>query len=119
MAGMKACVRACLLHGHDLATTRTSIVMMTGINDRTVRQVIEELRNDGLLICNDQDGNGYYLAETDDEILKQYRRDCAHAMSILKRLKKFRWAVREIEQGRENKDQITIEEILMLMEDKI
>ena len=40
-------------------------------------------------------------------------------MSILKRLKAFRMAAREIEQQTENKDQITIEEILMLMEGKI
>ena len=117
--GMLQAVWNCLLHGKDLAASRTWISSHTGLNDRTARKVIEALRNSGVLICNDQDGMGYYIAETDEEILRQYRRDCARAMSILKRLKAFRAAVREIEQQEENKDQVTIEEILMLVGDKI
>ena len=116
---LKRMIRDQLAHGKELGATRQWLTMYTGANDRTVRLAIEDLRSDGWLICNDQDGEGYYLALEDQEILRQYRRDCARAMSILKRLKAFRMAAREIEQQTENKDQVTIEEILMLMEGKI
>lgn len=116
---LKRMIRDQLAHGKELGATRQWLTMHTGANDRTVRLAIEDLRSEGWLICNDQDGEGYYLALEDQEILRQYRRDCARAMSILKRLKAFRMAAREIEQQTENKDQITIEEILMLMEGKI
>ena len=116
---LKRMIRDQLAHGKDLGVTRQWLTMCTGANDRAVRLAIEDLRSEGWLICNDQDGEGYYLALEDQEILRQYRRDCARAMSILKRLKAFRMATREIEQQVENKDQVTIEEILMLMEGKI
>lgn len=116
---LKRMIRDQLMHGKGSGATRTWLAMHTGANDRTVRLAIEDLRSEGWLICNDQDGEGYYLALEDQEILRQYRRDCARAMSILKRLKAFRMAAREIEQQTENKDQVTIEEILMLMEGKI
>lgn len=106
-------------YGKTWGCTRMMLRMRTGLTDRTVRNIIEKLREDGHLICNDQDGNGYYLPESDADVLRQYRRDCARAMSILKRLKAFRYEVRLMEQKEENKDQITVEEILMLMEGKI
>lgn len=102
-------VLSCLRSGHDLANDRRWIAMHIGLNDRYVRSLIEELRIDGYLICNSQDGRGYYIAETDEEILRQYRRDMARAMSILRRMKPFRKAIREM--GNEN--QITFEDIVM------
>lgn len=109
----------CIQMGKDKAIPRKEICRETGLNDRAVRAMIEELRAEGSWVCNDQDGKGYYYASNDNELLRQYRRDCARAMSILKRLKPMRQRVRAIQQQEENKDQITIEEILMLMEGKI
>lgn len=109
-ADMKKRVLACLMHGKDLANTRQWISMHTGIHDRKVREIIEELRNDGHLICNLQDGNGYFLAETTEEILQQYKQDCNRAMSIMKRAKPFRHAL--LERAAEESDQITFNEIL-------
>ena len=116
---VKSLVLEEILRGKEGAVTRHWLWVCSGANDRVVRKAIEELRNEGHLICNDQDGYGYYIAETDEDILRQYRRDCARAVSILKRLKAFRKAARLIEQKEENKDQVTIEEILMLMEGKL
>jgi len=107
---MKKKVLSCLMHGRDLANTRQWISMHTGIHDRKVRELIEELRNEGYLICNAQNGSGYYLAETTEEILQQYRQDCNRAMSILRRIKPFRHAL--IERAAAESDQITFNEIL-------
>ena len=116
---IKETIKEHLMRGKDAGVTRTWLATQTGVNDRSVRLAIEDLRNDGMLICNDQDGEGYYLASDERDIMRQYRRDCARAMSILKRLKPLRMAVREIEHQEENKDQVTVEEILMLMDGKI
>lgn len=109
-ADMKTRVLACLKHGKDLANTRQWISMHTGIHDRKVREIIEELRNEGHLICNEQDGSGYYLAETTEEILRQYKQDCNRAMSNLRRTNPFRHAL--LERAAEESDQITFNEIL-------
>lgn len=84
-----------LYSGHRNAVTRDRLVRMSGINDRAVRELLELARDNGALICNDQDGMGYYLAETDDEIDRQYRRDRARALAVLKRLKPYRQALKE------------------------
>ena len=103
-------VLSCLSNGREAAYSRRYIASDTGISDREVRNLIEELRNEGHLICNEQDGNGYYLAKTDHEILRQYRQDCDRAMSILRRIKPFRHAIRKM-----NKvdDQITWEDLAL------
>lgn len=48
--------------GHENATTRTQLKIATGCNDRMIRQVIEELRHD-FVILNRDDGRGYYIPE--------------------------------------------------------
>lgn len=60
------------------------------MTDREVRKSIERLRQNGILICNEQNGSGYYIAETDQEVYAQYLQDHSRAMSILKRIKPFR-----------------------------
>lgn len=103
-------VLACLEYGSRNAKDRYQISNQTGIQDRHVRRLIEELRGDGYLICNAQNGKGYYLAETPAEILRQYRQDHSRAMSILKRMKTFRHAL--IEAAAEENNQMTFNEIL-------
>lgn len=79
-----------LLYGHENARTRPEIVAASGFNDRTVREIIEAARDAGWLVCNDQDGHGYYLGWTLDEIERQFWRDQSRALSILQRQKHFR-----------------------------
>lgn len=108
---MKQRVLKLIYHTKFLASTSQWISEVSGINERTVREIIEDLRGDGHLICNDQDGKGYYFAESYDDVLRQYRRDCRRAMSILRRIKAFRRYLREAEQ--EQAGQLTIEEWLV------
>lgn len=85
--------------GRDKRSARTGhwISQLTGINERAVRELIEELRGDGHLICNDQDGQGYYLSDDLEDIRRQCARDRARALSVLKRLRPFRRKIREVE----------------------
>ena len=76
------------------ATTREELRVKLSLKDRECREMIEKARREGEFICNDQDGKGYYMAETDEEILRQYRRDYARAMSLLKRLTPLRRKLR-------------------------
>ena len=107
----RARVLSCLRHGKDLANNRLWITMKTGLSDRVVRQRIEELRNEGHLICNLQNGKGYFIAENDEEVELQYRQDCARAMSILRRIKPFRHYLRSLDE--ERGDQVTFEEMAL------
>lgn len=91
--------------------TAGMIAQMVRLPERTVRKLIEELRNEGHLICNDQDGQGYYIAETEQEIRRQYRQDCARAMSILRRIKPFRHAIRAMDEY--NGDQVSFEDMVI------
>ena len=114
-AVQRAMVLACLHTGRDLANSGMWISAHTGLSERYVRQRIEELRNAGYLICNEQNGQGYYLAETDEEVEKQYRQMCDRAMSILRSIKPFRNYLRRRDEERGDQmsfEDMVIEEIL-------
>lgn len=108
---LKMQVLSCILHGKDLANTSELIASHTRMSERRVREFVEQLRNEGYLICNEQNGKGYYLAETDEEVERQYRQDCARAMSILRRIKPFRRYLRELDVQRG--DQMSFEDMVI------
>ena len=71
-----------LRYGKENARTRHELCEATGFNDRLVRELIEKARLDGWLVCNDQDGRGYYLGWTQEEIERQYRRQKSRMVSV-------------------------------------
>ena len=70
----------------DRATLRDLVQSFTGryIADRTMRKMIETARQEGLVICNEQNGEGYFLPTTRAELLKQYEQNESRAKSILR-----------------------------------
>lgn len=86
----KDLVLSCIPYGKENAIKKRELMSKTNLADRVLRQEIEDLRNDGIFICNNQDGKGYYITDDVDEIAKQYRADTARALSILKRRKYMR-----------------------------
>lgn len=84
-----------LPHGKANAIGRDDLARRLQIPDRSVRRIMETLRDRGVMICNDQDGKGYYIACSTDEVERQYRRDLARAKNIMKRL----WASRMLLQA--------------------
>lgn len=83
-----------LLHflNYDKANgiSRVELQVLMRQSDRQVRKIIEEARRDGFIICNEQDGSGYYLSDDPDEWEAQYRQDTSRALSILARRKALR-----------------------------
>lgn len=86
--------------GKENAILRPELCRRLGLDDRTTRKWIERARNNGLFVINDMDSQGYYIAETDAEIMRQYKADKGRALSLLKRLKHSRRYLKE--KGYEN-----------------
>ena len=81
--------------GKENAISREVLARRLGLTDRQTRKLIEEARDRGVLICNDGDGAGYFLACDLGQIERQYRKDRARALSVLKRLKTMRTMLRD------------------------
>lgn len=62
-------------------------VMLVATTDRQLRAAIEELREQGLPICNLLTGDGYYLAGTMDEYQEFRQKYASYAFTILGRVK--------------------------------
>ena len=76
-----------LQRGH---MTRAQLVELTGLDDRTVRERIEELRREGVPICSSLSG-GYFIAQTWDELesfLNRYRRTATKVLSTANKMAK-------------------------------
>jgi len=67
----------------DNARSRQELSSLTKLSDREVRRKIAELRKEGHIICNTQDGKGYYLSDSTEDILSQYNQLNSRAMSLL------------------------------------
>lgn len=81
--------------GSDNAVSREMLSATMQMSDRAVRSLIEQARNEGCFIMNSQNGRGYYLPESIEDIKRQYRQDTNRALSILKRRKHMRKALKE------------------------
>lgn len=82
--------------GRKNAISRSELARLAGVGDRKMRKSIEELRNEGYLICNLQDGKGYFLAETEEDLKAQMAINNSRAMSILVQQKHIRRKLKEI-----------------------
>lgn len=78
--------------GKENAISRKTLVALTGLTDRKCRQLIEDERAKGTVICNLQNGKGYFLPETTKDYLAQFNINKSRAMSILVQ-QKFIYAV--------------------------
>lgn len=79
-----------LKYGHKNAIKREELCEKLGVSDRKMRKMVEQARRDGLAICNDQDDDGYYIADDPSEYDRQFRRIYDRAMSMMVQLKHFR-----------------------------
>ena len=81
--------------GHAQARTAKDLAAALCVNERTLRELYEDARAEGFLICNDMDGKGYYIADTVQDVRRQYTRDHNRAMALLSRLKPMRRILHE------------------------
>ena len=84
-----------LKQGESNAISRDALAALMGMSDRKVREVIEMARNEGVFVLNRQNGRGYYLPESLDDIYRQYKQDSSRAMAILRRRKHMRKILKE------------------------
>lgn len=85
--------------GKENAVTRENLCLLSNLNDRQVRRMIGQLKDEGLVIVNDRDGEGYYVTDDLDVIEKEYKAVTSMAMTLLKRRKNIRKILKEA--GRE------------------
>ena len=64
--------------------------------DRDLRRAIERARQEGMVICNAQDGNGYFLPNTYEELDAQEKRNTSRAIAILRQNKFIRRRKKEM-----------------------
>lgn len=84
--------------GHQNAISRTMLTLMLGFEDtssgdRKMRKLIESAKLAGLLVCNDQDGQGYYIADTEQEKRAQLEQLESRSRSLLIQAKHYRRAL--------------------------
>lgn len=84
-------------HGRMNAISRNSLVTLTGLNDRAVREAISKARRD-TPILNMQDGSGYYQPTEDDvdELRHFVAQETRRAKSIFWSLRSARKAVERL-----------------------
>lgn len=84
-----------LMTGKENAVSRDWLAVRLNLPDRTIRRLIQEARDRGVLIMNAGDGSGYYISDDIGEIHRQYRTDRSRALSVLKRLKTMRQRLKD------------------------
>lgn len=81
-------------NGAENAISRKDLAAATGLNDRTMREAIEQLRHNGHLICSKPTG-GYYQPTNIEDIERMYRTELKRAKAILHRLTPLRQALKQ------------------------
>lgn len=76
--------------GRAHAIRRDTLAAQLGTSDRQMRVMLQKARDEGVIILNQQDGNGYYQSADVEDMRAAYWADKARALSILKRLKAMR-----------------------------
>ena len=70
--------------GKRNAISRKDLAEKLGVCDRTMRSWVEQARDEGLCIANDQDGVGYYRPETAEECRRQYLQSRSRTLAQLR-----------------------------------
>lgn len=84
--------------GKSNAVNRKDLTTLLGTTDRAARQMIEDARREGVVICNDYDGKGYYIPTELDELVRQFRRSRAMANAINAQIGAIKRAIEHIDQ---------------------
>ena len=83
-------LHACQRVKRDALRERLSAILGEEISDRKMRKMIENARQEGFVIANEQNGRGYYVPESLQELQILYRQNENRALAILKQQKHIR-----------------------------
>lgn len=78
------------------------------MRDRALRLRIELAKRDGLPIANAQDGKGYFIPATKEEVTAQIRQVKSRALALLSQLRVLRNLLREIEEREQYGDRSVV-----------
>lgn len=59
-------------HNKERPMSRYAVAKELNVNERTVRETINALRKDGIRVCSDSNGHGYWIAKSEEEY-KRFR----------------------------------------------
>lgn len=71
--------------GKENAISRQALTVLTGLNDRSNRQAIEDARRSGIKVISRSSSKGYYIADNDNDwldFLNEHRRRALSELSI-------------------------------------
>ena len=71
--------------GSDKRISKETLMILTGYNERVIRQAIEDARRNGVRIVSNSTKKGYYKAETDEEwlsFLNEHKRRALAELSL-------------------------------------
>ena len=84
--------------GRNNAISRTSLQQLTGLSDRQMREEISQARRYKCII-NLQNGAGYYIPDTDEEIQRFILQETRRAKSKFWCLKGAKKALKSLKEG--------------------
>lgn len=91
--------------GRDNAISRQELCQLLNLPDRVVRKMIQDARERGEIILNDQSGAGYWTSDDEYELKRQYHTNQQRALAILRQQRHLRQRLRTLEQS----NQMTLE----------
>lgn len=68
--------------GHKNAVTKDTLQILTGMSERVIRQYCEDLTCNKYVVCNLQDGKGYYRPETEQDYIAVLNLTLSRANSL-------------------------------------
>lgn len=71
--------------GRNNACRGCNLALLMGVDERTIRQMIEDLTVSGYTVCNLQNGKGYYRPETEEDIEAMLNLTASRAHSLLRK----------------------------------
>ena len=72
--------------GHENPISKEQLLLITGYNERFLRHEIERLRRN-YPICNEQDGRGFYMADSIGDAMKQRVQTINRGRSLFAQIK--------------------------------
>lgn len=72
--------------GKENAQTRRALALRMGCGERTIRKLIEDLSTTGLVVCNVQDGVGYYKPNKAEDFEAMINIETSRAEALLAKI---------------------------------
>lgn len=85
--------------GRDNAYKLDLLSSIMGFDERTIRQMIEDLTVSGHVICNLQNGKGYYRPATEEDIEAMLNLTASRAHSLLRKKYALKKALEHFKYG--------------------